>query len=100
MVKWPWLSTIGCIADRSSPRRSALVTMACGDRRVSKSTEVVVPPRRTVTSGEKPCSAISPTWVDPDSTCTRRLLLLGRGGDLDEAGVYVVDETGDEYAGR
>ena len=41
-----------------------------------------------------------PTWVDPDSTCTRRLLLLGRGGDLDEAGVYVVDETGDEYAGR
>jgi hypothetical protein len=52
VVKWPWLSTTGCIADRSSPRRSALVTMACGDRRVSKSTEVVVPPRRTVTSGE------------------------------------------------
>jgi len=44
-----------------------LVTIASGDSPVSNSTDVVVPPRRTVTSAEKPCSAISPVLVRPVS---------------------------------
>ncbi len=51
------------------PSRSALVTMASGKSPVSNRTEVVVPPVRTLTSAEKPCSAIRPTWVVPHSNC-------------------------------
>ena len=53
----------------SMPSRSALVIMASGERPVSKRTEVVVLPARTLTSAEKPCSALRPTWVTPDSNC-------------------------------
>ena len=65
--KWPWLSTMACTPDRSRPSRSALVTIASGDSPVSNSTDVVVSPRRTVTSAEKPCSATRPTLVNPGS---------------------------------
>jgi hypothetical protein len=43
--------------------------MASGESPVSNKREVVVLPRRTVTSAEKPCSAISPMVVIPDSNC-------------------------------
>ena len=51
------------------PSRSALVTIASGDSPVSNSRVVVLAPRRTLTSAEKPCSAIIPTVVDPVSNC-------------------------------
>ena len=51
------------------PSRLALVTIASGDSPVSNSRVVVLVPRRTLTSAEKPCSAIIPTVVDPVSNC-------------------------------
>ena len=43
------------------------MTIAPGDSPVSNSSVVVVAPRRTLTRAENPCSAISPTAVDPVS---------------------------------
>jgi hypothetical protein len=45
----------------------ALVTIASGESPVSKSRVVAVLPRRTLTRAENPCSAMSPTLVEPDS---------------------------------
>jgi len=41
--------------------------MPSGERPVSNSSVVVVPPRRTVTSAANPCSATRPTAVRPPS---------------------------------
>jgi len=61
---------------------------------VSNSTDVVVPPRRTVTSAEKPCSAISPVLVRPVSN-------WGAAAVPDAIGarviVVVVDQRGDDH---
>ena len=43
------------------------MTIAPGDSPVSNSSVVVVAPRRALTRAEKPCSAISPTVVEPVS---------------------------------
>src|SRR3954447_23127386 len=61
------------------PSRSALSVIPSGETPVSNSSVVVVVPRRTVTSAEKPCSARRPAVVRPSSNCGAETRPLDNG---------------------
>src|SRR3954470_3121484 len=68
LSKWPWLRITASTSRGESSSRRMFSTSPSGEIPVSNSSRCSRPPRTTLTSAEKPCSARSPSNASPRSS--------------------------------